>query len=111
MTALRVAPRQPGPLHVDSLVLVSRLPRTRHDLFLSTRTRAIPPSSSDQNIILMGFPLHRTVLPFAVHLVCSCRVVTIVYPMLAQQLPSHVYPTTHPVLALLYYYPVCIAAI
>lgn len=108
MTALRVAQQQPGPLHVDSLVLVSRLPRTRHDLFLSTSNTPfiIGPTRN-----LNGFPTlshGATLCCPAVHLVCSCRVVTIVYPMLAQHPPRM---CIHLVLALLYYYPVCIAAI
>ena len=121
MTALRVAQQQPGPHLVDPPpphVLLSCLPhtRTRHDLFLSTPARAIPLPLSDQNIISMGlfhsitrrYPSFATCCPTDLFL---SRRHNCIPPLLAQQSPSHVYPPTHFVLALLYHHPVCIAAI
>src|SRR6266404_2115718 len=100
MTALRVAQQQPGPLHVDSLVLVSRLPRThvRHDLFRTTQSMSntpyiIGPPHNHDGILTPShgatFPCYCTLLSTWL---CPCRVVTNCIPtqMLAQTAPLHV---------------------
>jgi hypothetical protein len=117
MTALRVAPQQPGPLLLEFPRLgftspyahthtTRPLPEHQHEQY--------PTSSSDQLIISMGFSLHHTALPSAAccppDLFLSRRHNCIPHS-LAHHPPLHVYPLTRLVIALLYHHPVCIAAI